>query len=221
MITLDMLGKPCPIPVIEAKKTLAKTEVSGVIIKVDNIIAVQNLEKLANGNSYDFSYVENSVSSFEVVISKSGTATETPKLAEIAELAKKESPNAKLHSETEAIQIRENSSQNLVVLIGSNAMGNGAEELGKILIKGFLYSLTELDNPPKCVIFFNSGAYLTSEGANTLDDLKLLVDKGVEVVTCGTCVNYYALQDKLAVGKIVNMYDITERLTAAGRVVSI
>ena len=218
MIIIDMLGKPCPIPVMEAKKTLAKTDVNGVIVKVDNIIAVQNLEKLANGNGYDFSYVENSVKSFEVSLSKSGATSET---FEAVKTVKIEAPNTTLHSETAAVQMRENSSQSLVVLIGSNAMGNGAEELGKILIKGFLYSLTELDNPPKCVIFFNSGAHLTSEGSNTLDDLKLLESKGAEVVTCGTCVNYYDLQEKLAVGEIVNMYDITERLAAAERVVSI
>jgi len=100
-------------------------------------------------------------------------------------------------------------------------MGNGAEELGKILVKGFIYSLTELPLPPQCVIFFNAGAYLTSDGANTLDDLKKLEEKGTEILTCGTCINYFGLQNKLAVGKIVNMYEITERLVCAGTVVNI
>ena len=212
MIIIDMLGKPCPIPVIEAKKTLAKIDVSGVLVKVDNIIAVQNLEKLAGGSGYDFSYTEHSASLFDVTISKSVAAVETEMT---------ENQKAPSHSEAGTIRSRENASQDVVVLIGSNAMGSGAEELGKILIKGFLYSLTELANPPKSVIFFNSGAYLTIEGANTLDDLKLLENKGVEVVTCGTCINYYELQDELAVGKIVNMYEITEKLAAAGHVISI
>ena len=71
------------------------------------------------------------------------------------------------------------------------------------------------------MIFFNSGAYLTSDGANTLDDLKKLEEKGTEILTCGTCINYFGLQDKLAVGKIVNMYEITERLASSGAVINI
>ena len=109
----------------------------------------------------------------------------------------------------------------MAVLIGSDRMGQGAEELGKILIKGFIYSLSELPIPPKYVIFLNSGAYLTAKGANTLEDLKRLEEKGTEILTCGTCINYYELQDELAVGKIVNMYEITERLASANNILNI
>ena len=100
-------------------------------------------------------------------------------------------------------------------------MGEGAEELGKILIKGFIYSLTELPTPPKFVIFFNSGAYLTSAESNTVDELKKLAEKGTEILTCGTCINYYKLQDKLAVGAITDMYGITERMASAGSIINI
>ena len=100
-------------------------------------------------------------------------------------------------------------------------MGEGAEELGKILIKGFIYSLTELPAPPKYVIFFNSGAYLTSNKANTVDDLKSLSQKGTEILTCGTCINFYNLQDKLAVGSICNMYEIAEKMANAANIINI
>ena len=105
-----------------------------------------------------------------------------------------------------------------IVVISRDTMGEGAEELGKILIKSFIYSLTELPVPPRYVIFFNSGARLASCDSNTIDDLKKLEQKGTEILTCGTCVNYYGLQDKTAVGSIANMYGITEKIASAGNI---
>jgi len=203
MKTIDVLGKQCPVPVIEAKKILAEQETDAVLVKVDNSTAVQNLERMAGGYGYTCSCTEHSPHFYEVMISKNGKAPPEVKANESKVFHGGESFNR------------------FAVVIGSNAMGNGAEELGKILIKGFIYSLTELPSPPQCVIFFNSGAYLTSDGSNTLDDLKKLEEKGTEILTCGTCINYFGLQDKLAAGRIVNMYEITEKLACAGTVVNI
>ena len=200
-IIIDVMGKPCPIPVIEAKKTLAKQGVSEVLVKVDNITAVQNLEKMANGLGYGFSYIENAKDSYEVAITGSGEALQMPQ------------PQQK--------QQKSAPSGGLTVVISKNTMGDGAEELGKVLIKGFIYSLTELPTPPEYVIFLNSGAYLTSDGSNVTDDLKKLEEKGTKIHTCGACVNYYKLQDKPAVGSIVNMYDITEKMADATGVINI
>jgi len=206
MKIIDALGKPCPIPVIESKKALSEQNAQGVSVKVDNLVAVQNLEKMAKGYGYEFSYVEKATDSYEVVIKKNG----------------QEHPHEILAGNTE-LSVPENDTHTsgLVVVIGRDTMGEGAQELGKILIKGFIYSLTELPTPPKYVIFFNSGAHLTSKESNTIDDLKKLEEKGVKVLTCGTCVNFYNLQDKLAVGGIVNMYEITERMSSASNVINI
>jgi len=108
-----------------------------------------------------------------------------------------------------------------VVVISSDSMGNGSDELGKILVKAFIYSLTELDEPPDVLVFFNSGAYLTSSESNAVEDLKALDDKGVKVLTCGTCVNYYDLQDKIAVGQISNMTEISQVMANATKVINI
>jgi len=205
MKTIDALGKTCPIPVIESKKALADKEVDSILVKVDNTVAVQNLEKMAAGYGYSFSYTEKAKGSFEVIISRDG---KNPPENE-AESCVIDSGNGG------------SASNGLGVTIGRNTMGAGAEELGKILIKGFIYSLTELPNPPKFVIFFNSGAYLTSGDANTIDDLKKLEQKGTEILTCGTCINYYELQGKLAVGAVADMYGITERIAGAARVINI
>ena len=203
MKTIDATGKPCPIPVIEAKKILTAKENNAVTIKVDNIVAVENLKKMADGYGYEFSYNENKEDSYDVSISKKNSKQPVQKEENSGQIQSSESPGG------------------MAVLIGSDRMGQGAEELGKILIKGFIYSLSELPTPPKYVIFLNSGAYLTAEGANTLDDLKRLEEKGTEILTCGTCINYYELQDRLAVGKIVNMYEITERLASANSILNI
>jgi selenium metabolism protein YedF len=112
-------------------------------------------------------------------------------------------------------------SNKFVVAISANTMGNGSEELGKILVKAFIYSLTELIEPPDVLVFFNSGACLTSNESNTIDDLKALEGKGTKILTCGTCVNYYGLKDKLAVGTIGNMSEITQTMTEAARLINI
>ncbi len=204
MEILDVLGKPCPIPVIEAKKALGKPGADSVLVKVDNFVAVQNLEKMAKGYGYSFSYEEKSANAFDVTITLDGKTP--PALS---------TPGAV----TPDIQCAP--SAQLVVVISRNTMGEGAEELGKILIKGFIYSLTELPVPPAYVFFLNSGAYLTTEGSNTIDDLKKLEAKGTVVMTCGTCVNYYGLQEKLAVGAITNMFGITEKMASATSVINI
>ena len=205
MKTIDVLGKSCPIPVIETRKALAEQDSDGVLVKVDNITAVQNIEKMAKSYGYSFSYIENSKDSYDVIINKDG----------------KSSPATNAASCDAGIFQSGAASGGLAVVISRNTMGEGAEELGKILIKGFIYSLTELPAPPKFLIFLNSGAYLTSDGANTIDDLKKLEKMGTEILTCGTCVNYYGLQDKLAVGEITNMYGITERMASVGNVINI
>ena len=106
-----------------------------------------------------------------------------------------------------------------VVAIASATMGEGSEELGKTLLKAFVFALTQQDKLPKTILFYNGGAALTCEGSAMLEDLKELEAQGVEILTCGTCLNFYGLTEKLAVGSVTNMYTIAEKLTQAGNVV--
>jgi len=205
MKTIDMMGNSCPIPVIEAKKVLANPDCDGVLVKVDNTVSVQNLERMATGYGFKFSFVEKAAGSFEVTINKDG----------------KKLPETFMLRNDNASSPMTGTENSIAVVIGRNTMGSGAEDLGKILIKGFIYSLSELAVPPKHVIFLNSGAYLTTDGANTVDDLRTLEAKGTEILTCGTCANFYELQDNLAVGKITDMFGITERITAAAKIINI
>ena len=93
------------------------------------------------------------------------------------------------------------------------------EELGRTLMKGFLFAVGQLPQLPKTILFYNGGAHLTVEGSPVLEDLKKLEAQGVEILTCGTCLNFYGLTDRLAVGGVTNMYDIVERLATAGKVI--
>lgn len=111
--------------------------------------------------------------------------------------------------------------ENLLVSIGNNAMGSGPEELGQILIKSFIYSLTELQPAPKSILLFNAGVLLAAEGANTVEDLQKLEAKGSKIYICGTCTDYFGLRGKLAVGEITNMYSTVERMAAADRLINI
>jgi selenium metabolism protein YedF len=209
MKTLDMRGNPCPIPVVNAKKALAENDAAGVEVLVDNIVAVQNLEKMAKGTGCAFSYEETGASEYKVTIIKGGNSTQ---------FFKETAGNSALNTAANAAS---ESARGPVVLITSSSMGTGADELGRLLIKGFIFSLTQLNPLPEAVIFLNGGAHLTTEGANTVPDLKTLEEKGTNICTCGTCANYYKLADSLAVGSIVDMMYITNRLSKAQLVITI
>jgi len=206
LITINAMGKQCPVPVIEAKKALETDGSDGVVIRVDNFVAVQNLENMAGGLGYGFSYVKIAESDYEATISKNYAQAVTVS----AEKAPENYSNKVIEDAQDCAP-----ACGPTVVIKSNKMGEGAEELGKTLLKGFIYSLTELETAPQAVIFINSGAYLTTEGSNSLEDLKKLTESGTEVLTCGACLNYYELTEKLIVGEVTNMYAITEKMSKA------
>lgn len=106
----------------------------------------------------------------------------------------------------------------LVILISSDALGEGARELGQILIKSYLATLPDLPRIPDCLIFVNAGVRLTCQGSTALDDLKDLEARGTRILSCGTCLNYYELGEPEA-GEVSNMQAISETLASAGRLI--
>lgn len=200
MKQLDMTGNPCPIPVVRAKKELENPGSDGVVVLVDNIVAVQNLEKMAKGLGHVFSYEQEGESCYLVSIGKECdyVPDETPRVASA-----------------------EHDNQRATILITKDQMGSGSEELGCILIKGFIFSLTELPVVPKAVIFLNSGVRLAVEGSNTLMDLQNLAKAGTRILACGTCLNYYELAEKLAVGEVADMFGITSLLAGPGKLITL
>ena len=198
MVTVDARGDACPLPVVKAKNTIKELNGAGQVeVLVDNEIAVQNLTKMAQQKGYASRAEKRAAQEYRVVLTVGDAAAETPAPAVCA-------PDTRTDT---------------VVAIGSNQMGVGAEELGKTLLKVFVFALTQQDQLPRTVLFYNGGASLTCEGSPMLEDLKTLEAEGVEILTCGTCLNYYGLTEKLAVGGVTNMYVIAEKLTQAGNVV--
>ncbi|MDP8207787.1 MAG: sulfurtransferase-like selenium metabolism protein YedF [Candidatus Electryonea clarkiae] len=109
----------------------------------------------------------------------------------------------------------------MVIQLGSNGMGRGDAELGKKLMKSFLNVLQEVDEIPSAVVLFNTGVFLACEGSDVLEPLKDLEEAGVALLSCGTCINHFNLEDKLKVGKISDMFEITNTMINADKVVSI
>jgi selenium metabolism protein YedF len=107
----------------------------------------------------------------------------------------------------------------LTVVLSSNQMGSGEEKLGKSLMKAFVFALTRQDQLPETILCYNSGAYLTCEDADTLEDMKSLEAEGVTILTCGTCLDFYGIKEKLAVGSVTNMYEIVEKMEASKLIV--
>lgn len=199
MITVNAMGDNCPIPVIKTKK--AMQEITGpetIEVLVDNEIAVQNVTKMAVSSGGNVTSEKLGEKEFKVTIQMNGTVAK--------------------EAGEEAVCTPDRKGDTIVV-IASDKMGSGNDELGKVLIKGFIFAVTQLEELPKAMIFYNGGATLTAEGSDSLEDLKSLEAQGVEILTCGTCLNYYGLTDKLEVGSVTNMYTIVEKMAEAGKII--
>ena len=221
MITINAIGDTCPIPVVKTKKAIEKLENPDTVeTLVDNEIAVENLKKMAS--QMGFAVSDSKITSgYSVKI----TVEDIDKIND----NKMSVTNAKATSEAKANSIKtgaddmvscniKNSGEKVVV-IKSEFMGDGDNELGKVLIKGFIYALSQQDELPQTMLFYNGGAKITSEGSESIEDLKALEEKGVKIFTCGTCLNYYGLTEKLCVGEATNMYEITKKMTEASLIV--
>ena len=186
---VDARGLSCPKPVIETKKILDQLrEGSSVTTIVDNEIAVENVTKLAQSMALHVD-VEEIEGNYYINIHKG--------------------------IEINEVRMESNLKKNMVIMIASETMGEGPNELGKVLMKGFLYTLTETRPFPKAVLFINSGVKLTTEGSEVVEYIRNLESEGVEVLSCGTCLDYFNLKNKLMVGGVSNMYTIVEKMSSA------
>lgn len=199
--TIDARGEQCPIPVVKTKKLIdGIIGDASVTVLVDNETAVQNLSRMGNHVGAKVSSEKNGENEFQVVFELMGN---------------------KAVSETafEEISCIPDVKGEFIVVIDTATMGRGDDELGKVLMKGFIFALTQLEKLPSTMLFYNGGAKLTTEGSDSLEDIKNLEAQGVTIKTCGTCLNFYGLTDKLMVGEVTNMYDIAETMAKASKVV--
>ena len=198
---IDCKGMACPLPVVNAKKAAEELHAADVLtVLVDNEIAVQNLTRFAEHKGFNVSAEKKADKEYAVIMTISGVAAEEAGAEEIA-------------------CVTDSRRKGMLVVLSANTMGNGDPKLGTSLMKAFVFALTKQDQLPDTILCYNTGAYLTCEGADTLEDLKLLESEGVTVLTCGTCLDFYGLKEKLSVGGVTNMYDIVERMENAAQIV--
>ena len=194
---VDARGLACPQPVIKAKEALKGMGEGTLKVLVDNEIAVQNVMKLGNFEGLAPVSEKKGEKEFDILFHVSGTSGQVKETV--------------LEEEC----IPDTRKKGLVAVLSSDQMGGGNEELGRILMKGFVYALTQLEELPETVLLYNGGARLSVEGSQSLEDLKSLEAQGVEILTCGTCLNYYGMSDQLRVGAVTNMYEIAEKMAGA------
>ena len=234
---IDAKGKPCPQPVILAMRALGGLKDGDTLqVQVDNEAAVENLKRMAQKNGAAVQVKADGANwTVEIVpadsVSGAGGGTGSADAVEggagSADAAdggagSADAAQAGQSAEEQARQICAMPARGpVVVAVGSAEMGNGDPRLGRILMKSFLYSLTQLEELPQTVLFFNGGVRMTTEGSESLEDLKALESQGVEILSCGTCLDFYGLKDKLLVGGITNMYVIAQTMAGAGNVVKI
>lgn len=198
---VDARGLACPLPVVNTKEEMGRMQPGETVeVLVDNEIAVQNLEKFARVRHHGIESGKIGEREYRVRITKGGAG------------------ESRIQEAPAALACGAEGGGTLVVL-SSRAMGQGEEELGCALMKAFVFALTKQERPPETVLLYNSGAFLSCEGSDSVQDLRALEAQGTQVLTCGTCLNYYNLTEKLAVGGVTNMYDIVEKMEKASKII--
>lgn len=195
-------GLACPEPVILTQKALASHD--DIVVLVDNTNALENVKRLASTSGHLVETTQEPEGVFRIHIRKQGDSmkgsTGSPECA---------CPEP----------VATTASGPTVFVISSAVMGQGQDELGALLMKAFIHTTVELENRPDTMIFYNTGVRLAASGSGVVDDLKALEEKGVAILLCGTCVNFFELKDKIEAGSVSNMYDIATALSKAGRIV--
>jgi selenium metabolism protein YedF len=200
MKTVDAKGKTCPIPLIMTKKAMAElVENESLEILLDNEISKKNVVHFLTEHKMKI-HEEQTGDIFRLVVNKTGNIPEDTNVDEYCEIY------------PEALS-------NYVMTVKRNRMGDGADELGEILLKAAINTIPDMDLKPNKMIFFNSGILMTLKDSTVVESLKKLENIGIEILVCGTCLDYYQKKDELAVGRISNMYDILDSMSKAGKVI--
>lgn len=192
MNTLNCAGLKCPQPVINTKKFFDSIAEGEATVIVDNEVARTNVEKFAESNGFTVSSEEKEGLFNIHIVKKAGC---------------------------ECMNFSNDKSTCLV--IGSEFLGNGDDKLGATLMKSYLFALSESDAVPTDMLFLNGGVKLTSEGSGCIESLNKLKERGVNISSCGTCLDFYGLKEKLLIGEITNMYAIVDKMASASNTIKL
>ncbi len=197
---LDCRGLACPQPVIETKKALETGAEKTILVMVDNMAARENVTRLAKSLGCEVKAEEKQGCYYLTVRKQEGVFP------------------AKEDSRGEAPQPQ--GASGAVYLVTTNSFGQGSPDLGEVLMKSLMVTVVQ-QTIPAAMFLLNTGVYLAVEGSPVLEQMRTLADAGTEILVCGTCLNYYKLMEKLAVGTVSNMADINSRLNGPHKVITI
>jgi selenium metabolism protein YedF len=198
---VDARGLACPQPVLLAKKAVEMHRRIEVV--VDDSIALENIRRMAKKLGCTFQVEEKERGIFHILLAMSD----------------QDANHQQGESATTCFSEPDQATRPLVVVFSENGMGRGNQELGFVLVKAFIHTLSEQDEVPDKIIFYNTGVLLTVKGGDVVDDLKKLAGAGTDILICGTCANYFDISKDIDVGVISNMYDIANIMCQAGRLV--
>lgn len=189
---IDCKGLKCPQPVINTKKYFDSIEEGQATIIVDNEVSKNNVSKFAESNGFT-SEVQEKDGLYYISINKENCSCKPMDFNE----------------------------KKLTIVVANDKLGLGDDKLGATLMKSYFYALSESDLIPSDLLFLNAGVKLTTEGSDCLDSIKKLQERGVNVLNCGTCLDFYNLKEKLVIGEITNMYTIIEKMNSADKTIKL
>lgn len=192
METLDCRGQQCPQPVVQTRRMMLAQPTSTLKILVDDDVARDNVARLAKSLGYTAS-INQSAETFEI------------------DLTPGKPPEKKVAGAS--------ATGPTVIFIGSDQMGNGDAKLGQILMKNFIFTLIESDTTPDAIYFVNSGIKLTVGGSDVIEPLEELANRGVDIASCGLCLEFFEVKDSLAIGRVSNMLELINSLEGAGNII--
>lgn len=194
MEKIDCRGLVCPMPVIKTKKYFDSKDVKEALVIVDNEVAKNNILRLAKGLKLNNKFTEEN-GIYNISLSR----------GEISE----------------SLEVSEEIGKELSILVSSNKLGDGDERLGETLMKVYINTLAESEVLPKNIMFINSGVLLACEGSDVIDSLNSMISKGVEIFSCGVCLDFYNLKEKLRAGEIGNMYQIIDIMNSSDNTIKL
>lgn len=199
MKDIDCRGLNCPEPVLRTKRALEEEPDAAINVIVDNETARENVQRFARSKGRNTEWLEKE-NAFHIAIGVGVVGETALKVGNLESAPSKEGP---------------------VLLISTDQLGQGSSELGLLLMRNFIYTLTKRDDLPRAIVFMNSGVRLSIAGSAVIEELEELSSKGVTILVCGTCLDYYELKSEHKAGLVSNMYDIADLLLAAEKVVTV
>jgi len=204
ILTVDARGLSCPQPVLETKRVIDEQLSDHFMVLVDTETSRENVSRFARNKGFHVEIRENGQEQFEIDIRRVEAGPEPQAQGPLVPCPVPES----------SAQARN------VVYVANSCMGRGDDELGQKLMRGFLRTWIDMEPKPWRMIFINSGVSLTTIDDESVEAVSILQERGVEVLSCGTCLQYFSLEDKLRVGKVTNMYEVIESMNSATKVIS-